>query len=141
MKSEEGVYYSKEAYAGFLLRLLIDLIDASVVLVLCVGFSTVHLHFLLPNESSAFAILITWVSLWFAYFVLLKGSKFHTIGYRVSNTRIVNLQGDRPNLYFLTLRLVFAVIGPANILIDLIWFSGDPHRQALRDKLFTYLCH
>jgi hypothetical protein len=50
MKSEEGVYYPKEAYAGFLLRLFIDLIDVSVVLVLCVGFTTVLLDFILPNE-------------------------------------------------------------------------------------------
>jgi hypothetical protein len=31
--------------------------------------------------------------------------------------------------------LLFAVIGPINVIIDLIWISGDSHRQAMRDKL------
>jgi uncharacterized RDD family membrane protein YckC len=140
MESEGGVYYPKEAYAGFLLRLIIDLIDISIVLVLCVGFTIGQLHLIPNSESLAYIILITWVLVWFAYFVLLKGSKFHTIGYMIGKIRIVNLQGNPPSLFSLTLRLLFAVLGPLNILIDLVWLLGDPHRQALRDKFaHTYV--
>ena len=35
----------------------------------------------------------------------------------------------------LTFRLMFGVLGPLNWMVDLLWLSGDPHRQALRDKL------
>ncbi len=140
MKSEEGVYYPKEAYVGFLLRLIIDLIDVSIVIALCIFFTTVLLLLMADSESVGQVIFVTWLLVWFAYFVLLKGSRFHTIGYKLGNARIVNLQGDRPSLYSLTLRLLFAVIGPINTLIDLIWLSDDPCRQALRDKFaHTYV--
>jgi len=26
-------------------------------------------------------------------------------------------------------------LGPLNYLVDLVWLSGDPHRQAIRDKV------
>jgi hypothetical protein len=32
-------------------------------------------------------------------------------------------------------RTLFAVLGPLNALLDLIWLGGDNDRQALRDKL------
>ena len=45
-----------------------------------------------------------------------------------------------PSVASLTLRLTFAVFGPFNILLDLLWIPGDPHRQALRDKFaHTYV--
>ncbi len=125
---------------GFLLRLIIDLIDVSIVFALCIFFTTVLLILMPDSESVAHVIFVTWISVWFAYFVLLKGSHLHTVGYKIGNAKIVNLQGDRPSLYSLTLRLLFAVIGPANTLIDLIWLSDDPCRQALRDKFaHTYV--
>ncbi len=144
MKSEDGVYYHKEAYAGFLLRLMIDLIDLFIVLALC-ALSTVLVLLIIQmltskdnlievNISLAYTILITWILVWFAYFVLLKHSKFGTVGYRIGHVKIVNLQGNDPSVYSLTLRLMFAVIGPVNILLDLLWIPSDPHRQSLRDK-------
>jgi len=76
----------------------------------------------------------------FAYFVLLKRSRFRTLGYKLCGARIVNLQGDRPSVYSLTIRLLFAVFGPLNLLLDLIWIPTDECRQALRDKFaHTYV--
>lgn len=34
----------------------------------------------------------------------------------------------------LTARLLFAVAGPFNVILDLLWVSSDSCRQALRDK-------
>jgi uncharacterized RDD family membrane protein YckC len=79
-------------------------------------------------------IFVILILIWFSYFVLLKHSKFGTVGYRIGHVRIVNLQGNNPSVYSLTLRLIFAVIGPLNILLDLLWIPSDPHRQSLRDK-------
>jgi hypothetical protein len=39
-----------------------------------------------------------------------------------------------PGYGALTLRLMFAMLGPLNWVIDLAWLSSDPHRQAIRDK-------
>ena len=143
MKSEEGVYYPKEAYAGFLLRLMVELIDIAVVPVLCWFFGTGLLIGLLPIDPFPwfpYALFTSWILIWFAYFVILKGSRFHTIGYRIGKIRIVNLQGNPPSLYYLTLRLMLAVIGPLIFLLDLAWLSSDPNRQALRDKFaHTYV--
>jgi uncharacterized RDD family membrane protein YckC len=75
-----------------------------------------------------------WAIIWFAYFVILKRTRIRTLGYIVGGVRIVNLQGDRPSLISLSIRLIFAILGPFNIVIDLFWIPGDERRQALRGK-------
>jgi uncharacterized RDD family membrane protein YckC len=64
----------------------------------------------------------------------LKGLKFRTLGYRAGRVRIVGLDGEAPGYASLTLRLMFAMLGPLNWPADLAWLSSDSHRQALRDK-------
>jgi uncharacterized RDD family membrane protein YckC len=144
LKTEEGVYYPKEAYAGFLLRLMVELIDIVLASALCFLFAIglVVGPFRIEPFTPLFGdVLLTgWIFIWFAYFVPLKGSRLNTLGYRIGKIRIVNLQGNPPSLYSLTLRLMFAIIGPLNILLDLIWLTSDPNRQALRDKFaHTYV--
>jgi uncharacterized RDD family membrane protein YckC len=140
MNAEDGVFYPIEAYAGFWLRLAIELIDTFVVSGLCIGLSLVLVGFLHTAESLLKALLIGWLLIWFCYFVLLKHSTLSTIGYRIGTVKIVTLQGNNPSLYSLSLRLIFAVIGPLNLLLDLIWITSDPHRQSLRDKFaHTYV--
>jgi uncharacterized RDD family membrane protein YckC len=78
--------------------------------------------------------LIIVVLVFFCYFVLLKRSRFRTLGYRAGGVRIVGLDGQTPRWTSLTFRLMFALLGPLNWLFDLIWSSGDEHRQAIRDK-------
>lgn len=51
----------------------------------------------------------------------------------MAGVRIFGLDGQPARLLPLSVRLMFAVFGPLN-LIDSIWLAGDPHRQALRDK-------
>jgi hypothetical protein len=45
------------------------------------------------------------------------------------------MDGQRPGLLALTVRMLFMIFGPINYLVDLAWISGDQHRQAFRDKL------
>jgi uncharacterized RDD family membrane protein YckC len=70
----------------------------------------------------------------FCYFVVLKRSKAGTVGYRLCGVRVVGLDGRPATLKALAFRTLFAVLAPLSGF-DSIWIAGDPHRQALRDKL------
>lgn len=132
--NSEGVYYDREAYAGFWLRLIVDVIDISVIMTISIISTTFFMRVFSPSEQSISVHFLLWAGLWFSYFVLLKRSSFGTLGYKLCKVRVVNLRGERPGILALTFRLIFAVIGPLNMLLDLIWLSGDENCQALRDK-------
>jgi uncharacterized RDD family membrane protein YckC len=129
-----GVYYRTEDYLGVTRRLLIDLIDLTAAfalsaLVVAAGWATGPY-----GEHMPAVTLFLCAAVWFSYFVLLKRSRFRTLGYRVAGARIVNLRGSRPSILSLFGRLLFAFVGPLNFLLDLFWLTGDANRQALRDK-------
>ena len=79
-------------------------------------------------------LLLSCALVWFGYFVLLKGSRFRTLGYVIAAAQIVSLKGERPSILSLTGRLLFALAGPLNFFLDILWLTGDGDRQALRDK-------
>jgi uncharacterized RDD family membrane protein YckC len=136
-RQKQGVYYSREDYAGFWQRLVVDLIDFTLLLV-----AIVVLALIVPAGGPAFPHVLFWSTmvLGFVYLVLLKRSHFRTLGYRVGGIRIVSIQGERPSIWALTIRAMFAVFGPMNILIDILWITTDERRQALRDKFaHTYV--
>ena len=130
MASLTGVYFQRSDYAGFWRRLLIDSVDLIVIGFVCLT-SIAVVWMLFPSPG---LILASWGAAFFSYFVLLKRSSFGTVGYRVVGVRIVGQDGGKPGISSLTLRMLFGVLGPLNWL-DLVWLSGDTHRQALRDKL------
>ena len=135
-----GVYYRPEDYLGVMRRLLIDFVDTGVAATASLILSLIAGAVSPAPEITAFAVLIVWTAVWFAYFVVLKGSRFRTLGYVLAGARIVNFSGQRPGYLRLLGRLAFAVFGPVNFLIDLCWISSDPSRQALRDKFaHTYV--
>ena len=129
MDTVAGVYFQRDDYASFWLRLLVDLIDAVTAVVLC---------FLAFLALWAFApvrlILLVCGAILFWYFVLLKRSRGGTVGYRLAGVRIVELDGRRAGLLPLTVRMLFMLLGPANYLLDLVWMTDETHQQALRDK-------
>jgi len=139
---EEGVYYRAQDYAGFFRRLAIDLIDVAAVFLLWFVLAVAVLAST-PEDRWGRArggLLLLGMVMAFAYFVLLKRSAIRTLGYRVCRAQIVNLQGLRPSVWALTLRLLFAAFGPLNLLLDLVWIPSDAHAQALRDKFaHTYV--
>ena len=76
----------------------------------------------------------------YTYFVIVKHSRFCTLGYRLGRVRIVDVRGELPSWGALSLRLLFAVFGPINFVIDMLWIPSDPCKQSLRDKLtHTYV--
>jgi uncharacterized RDD family membrane protein YckC len=132
--TSEGVYFAHESYAGFWQRLVVDVIDLTVIMAISVICTMVITELFMLSENLITFLFIFWAVIWFIYFVLLKRSKFGTLGYKLCNVRVVNLSGECPGIIALTLRLMFAAIGPLNFPLDLIWLSGDDNRQALRDK-------
>ncbi len=129
MDTVGGVYFQRDDYASFWLRLLVDLIDAVIAVVLC-SLAFLALWVFAPLNL----ILFAWAAIFFCYFVLLKRSRAGTLGYRMGGVRIVGIDGQRAGLIPLTVRMLFMVLGPINYLLDLAWMANDTHRQALRDK-------
>ena len=129
-REQFGVYYELRDYATLWRRLLIDVVDVPVALAISVALVAAAAEF----DDTPELLVAVLASVWFGYFVLLKASRYRTLGYIVAKARIVDLAGDRPGIFSLILRLMFVVGGPLNSLIDLLWLTGDPYRQALRDK-------
>jgi len=141
--SLQAVWFFPSDYVGFWRRLAVELVDGVViVVVLLVVTATVVL--LDPAEELNDATLAVLVSGWavfiYGYFVVLKRSRVNTVGYRLARVRIVDAYGRPPGLGALTLRLPFGLLGPFNVILDMLWIPSDRHKQALRDKLaHTYV--
>lgn len=133
------VYYSDRDYLGVMRRLLIDAVDAFVAVAGSLALSAIGAS-LAPYQYSPLITLTTFTGVFIAYFVVLKGSRFRTLGYVLAGARIVSLSGEPPSYTAFLGRLAFAVLGPVNFVFDLLWVSSDPRRQALRDKFaHTYV--
>lgn len=138
--SDSAVIYQLDDHIGTPRRLMIDAVDAAIAVMLSVIPTIAFFVMLRDEETAALLILVAWIVVWTLYFVVLKGSRFRTFGYVLAGARIVNLDGERPGYLPLLGRLAFAVLGPYNFLVDLLWVSSDPRRQALRDKFaHTYV--
>jgi uncharacterized RDD family membrane protein YckC len=135
-----AVWFFPSDYAGFWRRLGVELADAVVIAVLLL-IVTVTVALLDPvgdwNDTYLFA---GWLALGWIYFVVLKRTPIGTVGYRLAGVRIVDAYGRAPGLGALTLRLAFGILGPLNIVLDLLWIPSDRHKQSLRDKFaHTYV--
>jgi uncharacterized RDD family membrane protein YckC len=136
---EQAVVYRIEDHLTVVRRLIVDIIDTTVATIVSLLITIGALPFA-DHEVVYFGILVTWPLVWVAYFVVLKASRFRTVGYVLCGARIVNLRGERPGYFALLGRLAFVLLGPFNFLVDLLWISSDPCRQALRDKVaHTYV--
>ena len=141
--SLQAVWFFPSDYVGFWRRLAVELVDGVViVVVLLVVTATVVL--LDPAEELNDATLAVLVSGWavfiYGYFVVLKRSRVNTVGYRLARVRIVDAYGRPPGHGALTLRLSFGLLGPFNVILDMLWIPSDRHKQAPRDKFaHTYV--
>jgi uncharacterized RDD family membrane protein YckC len=134
----EGVYYQRQDYAGLWRRLLAAIVDAIVAVAglfaLLIG---------TPSTASVFLLLMVWLALFFLYLIVCKRTRVRTLGYRLARVRLVDIRGDSPRSLRVTFRLLLALMGGYSSvlgLVDLLWITGDDHKQALRDKLaHTYV--
>ncbi len=134
LPDSDGVYFRGEDYAGFWRRLFVDLADIVVVVAIAFFLSMLFVDSSPSSEQEIQCLFFLWSVVLFVYFVLLKRTRFGTLGYLMGNVRIVNLKGEVPKLHLLTLRLLIAIFGPLSFPLDLLWLAGDDHKQALRDK-------
>jgi uncharacterized RDD family membrane protein YckC len=133
-----GVFYAAGDYVGMGRRIVILIIDSLVlaILLFCV---TIALALIRANALVSIAAIF---GTFWAYEAVLKRSAMRTLGYRLTGSRIVNLQGQRPSLFALTFRSLLWMFGPFNLLFDLLWCGIDDDRQTLRDRFAeTYLIH
>lgn len=133
MATLTGVYFRREDYASFWIRAFVDVIDFSIFAVLAAGLAIAFMSILPPDEDRVDLILLASVVAGNLYFVVLKRSRFRTLGYRAGRVKIVGLDGQVPTYATLSLRSAFGLVGPLNWL-DSIWLFNDTHGQALRDK-------
>ena len=127
-----GVYYHRADSPGFLVRLLVDVIDFIAIMILAVIFQLGWLLLVPPGSGLNRFTTIILLGLWWIYLVPMKRSGFGTFGYAIFGVRVVNLKGEPPGLLRLTVRtLCFYVFNP---LFDLIFLAIDDNRQALRDR-------
>ena len=129
----EGVYYRRQDYASLWRRLLAAIVDAIVAVAglfaLLIG---------APSADALFLAFMAWVALSYVYLVVCKRTRVRTLGYRLARVRLVDIRGDAPRSLRVTFRLLFTLMGgysSALGVIDMLWLTGDDHRQALRDKL------
>src|SRR5262249_52484162 len=134
-RRQTGVYYSPEDLAGFTRRMVVLAVDLMVVLLVCLPVFVLASAAGLPSvAANACAFLLAW-----SYMVGLKATGFATVGYRLANVQLVDLQGGRVSLWRSTCRFLFLWATLGNV-IDLLWLSHDPNRQTLRDKIVgTYV--
>jgi uncharacterized RDD family membrane protein YckC len=129
-----GVYYAQKDYAGLGRRLFVLAIDGLVVYV---GYLATWVVFgwVRPGDAVSYTWVISFAAFCYLYLAVLARSRFGTLGYTLASVQVLDLSGRRPSLACMSFRTLFAVLGPLNALLDVIWLGGDPHRQALRDKL------
>lgn len=130
MTSPEGVAYQQDDYAGLARRVVAGGIDFVIILflpaVLSLPFS--GLLELMPGLALLWWLVVPWL-----YLVVLKRSRLRTLGYRIADVKVIDLQGGRPKLWRLTLRALFSFCGPLAPFLDFFWISGNPQKRALRD--------
>jgi len=136
----QAVWFFPSDYAGFWRRLAVVLIDAVTIAVLLIGVAGLVVAASPDDGVSDVLLPLCCLATVYGYFVILKRAGVHTVGYRLCGVRIVDPSGRPPGLGPLTLRLLFGLAGPLNILVDMVWIPCDMRRQSLRDKLaHTYV--
>lgn len=129
-ENPQRVYYKTQDYIGIWKRIFIALVDYGLLIVILIA----QLVFIYMHEGEFGWLVPLWVVISYLYLTLIKRSNFRSFGYKLFKARIVDLEGKRPSIWKMTLRILLAIIGPLNILLDFMWMGGDKERQALRDK-------
>lgn len=137
----DGDYYEMSDYAGFGTRLLVLLIDGAFLFgaafVLWQPFAAYWTSNPESDPTRIYLLLLIFITV--GYLVFLKRS-FGTIAYLVLGLKIVTAKGGRVGFVTMAMRMMMWLLGPFNIVLDLIWLGADTESQSLRDCfLNTYV--
>jgi uncharacterized RDD family membrane protein YckC len=132
----KAAYFSSGDYAGPIRRVVILAIDLVALFVIVCGITLVLalLDPAHPPEQLAGEMLLLLMSAGYVYLTLVQRSRIGTLGYLLMGVRIVDIEGRRPSLLQMTVRLIPMLPVPWSLLFDLGWMLDDPGRQTLRDK-------
>ena len=132
---DHGVYYAHRDHPGLIVRILIDVVDIAVALVI----STSLWSMMETNGATKEMWAAVMLAVWVVYFIVIKWS-VRTVGYWLFRVKLVSLRGKRAPFWAVVVRMVFMFIGPLNYLFDLLWMMSNGSRQALRDQMLgTYV--
>lgn len=137
LKESEGIYYSRDDYAGLMRRMIIFLVDGIVLLVIFLILSTIFSAIFKEDERALYiALILTCLLSAHLYLAVLKSSKIRTLGYILTGVKIVNLKGEKPSFLNMTSRfsLVLLYLTSVFFIIDLIWIWSNKNRQSIRDR-------
>ena len=133
------VVYRREDYVGAFRHLVIFAADFLVILIIVFPLSLVP-AVLLPSVSAEFDSFYIILPLFLAwiYLAVLKPSRIRSVGYWVTDAKIVTMNGGKPSPLRMTLRLVstrlWLIATPISFfLLDIFWTTVDDERQMLRD--------
>jgi uncharacterized RDD family membrane protein YckC len=126
------VHFPRSAYSGPLRRFVILVIDLAVVVLLGV----VAMNLAVFEGATNPVVVCTWLLISYAYLVPLEAS-VGTLGFLLTQTKIVDLYGKPPSLGRMTVRLLLCVfwLNEKLLLIDLFWIAENDRRQTMRDML------
>ena len=129
-----SVLYAEHDYVGLIRRIIIVVVDGIVVatawpLAGLLWYSTID-----PQGDPYAEAVFSWTVFTFLYLIVLKPSRFRSAGLWVTRSRIVDHRGNQPSAPRMAFRLLLWLLGPVNPVIDLLWLTGERHRQTLRDK-------
>jgi hypothetical protein len=120
------VYFRREDYAPFWLRALVDVIDFGAIAAACFAVFLALSFTLGFGRLAVDLFLIASTAVSAGYLVVLKRSRFGTLGYRLGRVRIVGLDGQAPGYLALLVRFFFSALGPANWMVDLLFGRPSP---------------
>ncbi len=145
---EDGVYYETKDYGSLSRRVFAVTVDGIVLILVSLLIAWIWSYFAESPKLDA-AVQYGWLSialinpfyflccplLSYIYMTVVKATKLQTLGYRLTDLRVVNLRGIRPSIFQMTWRFILLALGPIDLIVDLIWLSGDENRQTIRDKI------
>lgn len=129
--SNMGVIYSRDDHIGLWKRILIIIIDCLALLIFGVIILLLFEMFKLSDNY----LIITGFVVVFLYLTILKASGTGTLAYIILKVKVVGLDGSRPSFLKMILRFALLVIGPLELILDMIWLTGESTKQTLRDKI------
>ncbi len=131
---DEGVYYANKDYASLTKRLIIAAIDIPILGICWVVMVVIWAMLTGEMEDLPLYFVYIWFGVAYFYLALLRVINLPTLGNLITRTKVVDLKGNTPSFFQMTLRFLMLTLGPLNFLLDLFWLGGDAYKQALRDK-------
>ncbi len=131
-KTKTGVYYQDTDYAGLFRRIVIVVIDLSVIFLSMIILNICWFVFVSVPLPPLFLI---WLAITYFYLAILKRTRIRTLGYILTGVEIVDLKGKCPSWLTMTTRYISLVLGLLHPLLDILWLTQEREKQTLRDKV------